>query len=119
MTPPVSNQPSSMNPDTEIPTQLARVPWFSSRPGLLAVLAAPLLAGLLAGCVGSKGGPSSAIPPQANGQAEVTLGPGWQMQDAAKVPETSGKAISQPGYQPANWYPATVPGTVLTTLVNN
>jgi hypothetical protein len=108
-----------MNPNSEIPARIARLQHFLSRPGLLAVLAAPLLAGLLAGCVGSKGGPTAAIPPQANGEAEVTLGPGWQMQDAAKVPETNGEAISQPGYKPNYWYPATVPGTVLTTLVNN
>ncbi len=48
----------------------------------------------------------------------VLLSAGWQLQDAAKV-STRGEEISQAGFQPADWYPATVPGTVLTTLVNN
>jgi beta-mannosidase len=50
-------------------------------------------------------------------QVEQTV-TGWQMQDAAKAPE-DGRAISQPGYSPKDWFVATVPGTVLTTLVNN
>jgi hypothetical protein len=40
------------------------------------------------------------------------------MQDVAKVPD-SGAAVSSPGFHATNWYRATVPGTVLTTLVNN
>lgn len=46
------------------------------------------------------------------------LGSGWQMQDAAKVAQ-KGEVLSQPSFAPQAWYPATVPGTVLTTLVNN
>ena len=42
----------------------------------------------------------------------------WQMQDAAKV-SAKGDEISQPAFQSADWYQATVPGTVLTTLVND
>ena len=42
----------------------------------------------------------------------------WQMQDAAKVSEQPA-SVSLATYKPLNWYPATVPGTVLTTLVNN
>ena len=45
------------------------------------------------------------------------LSSGWQMQDVAKVPQ-HGAELSQPGFQPGGWYAATVPGTVLTTLVN-
>ena len=48
----------------------------------------------------------------------VVLTSNWQLQDVAlatNVPEE----ISKAGYQATNWYPATVPGTVLTTLVNN
>ncbi|MGD1085221.1 MAG: sugar-binding domain-containing protein [Verrucomicrobiota bacterium] len=78
-----------------------------------------MLAGLLAGCMGPKDNGTTAPTAQAGGRDEVTLGTGWQMQDTAKVAETSGEAISQPGYTPVNWYPATVPGTILTTLVNN
>jgi mannosylglycoprotein endo-beta-mannosidase len=43
---------------------------------------------------------------------------GWQMQDAAKVAEAA-PVISSAAFEPQSWYAATVPGTVLTTLVNN
>ena len=42
----------------------------------------------------------------------------WQMQSAADIKQT-GEAISAPTFSTAGWYTATVPGTVLTTLVNN
>jgi mannosylglycoprotein endo-beta-mannosidase len=42
----------------------------------------------------------------------------WQMQDSAKIAD-SAAIISTAGFQPQGWYAATVPGTVLTTLVNN
>jgi len=48
----------------------------------------------------------------------VTLDAGWQLQDAAKVQE-AGAAIATEKYRPRAWYRATVPGTVLTSLVNN
>jgi len=48
----------------------------------------------------------------------VTIGSGWQLQDAAKVPE-AGAALAIEKYKPRGWYAATVPGTVLTSLVNN
>ena len=48
----------------------------------------------------------------------VVIGAGWQLQDIAKVPE-QGETIAQPGFAPKQWFKATVPGTVLTTLVNN
>ena len=47
----------------------------------------------------------------------VTLKTGWQLQEIGKVPQT-GEAIARPDYVPNGWYKATVPGTVLTTLVN-
>jgi hypothetical protein len=40
------------------------------------------------------------------------------LREAPLVPQ-AGSAISQPGFQPDGWYPAVVPGTVLTTLVKN
>ena len=43
---------------------------------------------------------------------------GWQLQDAAKAPQP-GAEVAQTGFDTAGWYTATVPGTVLTTLVNN
>jgi mannosylglycoprotein endo-beta-mannosidase len=42
----------------------------------------------------------------------------WQMQDSAKV-AAAAPVISTAAFQPQGWYTATVPGTVLTTLVNN
>lgn len=43
---------------------------------------------------------------------------GWQMQDATKV-RGDGVAVSTKTYKTSDWYKATVPGTVLTTLVDN
>ena len=43
---------------------------------------------------------------------------GWQMQDASKVTDAA-EVVSTAKFHPDRWYPATVPGTVLTTLVNN
>ena len=48
----------------------------------------------------------------------MTISDGWQLQDAAKVPE-AGSIIASASYKPQGWYIATVPGTVLTSLVNN
>ena len=43
---------------------------------------------------------------------------GWQMRDAVKV-SAAPADIAGASYKPEGWYTATVPGTVLTTLVNN
>mgnify|MGYP001550323663 FL=1 len=48
----------------------------------------------------------------------LALASGWQLQDVAKVSE-AGSAVSTAGFKTTGWYAATVPGTVLTTLVNN
>jgi hypothetical protein len=48
----------------------------------------------------------------------LVIAAGWQMQDVAKVAE-SGAEVSAPAFKAAGWYTATVPGTVLTTLVDN
>jgi hypothetical protein len=50
--------------------------------------------------------------------APVTLSSGWQLQDIVKVPD-SGEKISASSFSPKGWYAATVPGTVLTSLVND
>jgi hypothetical protein len=50
--------------------------------------------------------------------APVVLSSDWQLQDMAKVAAPA-EEISAAGFQPANWYKATVPGTVLTSLVND
>lgn len=48
----------------------------------------------------------------------VLISSGWELQTAAKVPH-AGAEISRVGFQAADWHPATVPGTVLTSLVND
>jgi Tol biopolymer transport system component len=57
-------------------------------------------------------------PEQGKPLPEITLDANWQLQDIAKVPE-KGETVSAPSYIPADWYKATVPGTVLTSLVND
>jgi len=47
----------------------------------------------------------------------LTLRTGWQLQEAGRVAQ-NGETISRADYQASGWYQATVPGTVLTTLVN-
>jgi hypothetical protein len=58
----------------------------------------------------------SATP--ANLPASVVLTAGWKLQDVAKVPD-QGAQVASPHFKAKQWYSATVPGTVLTTLVNN
>jgi len=48
----------------------------------------------------------------------IVLTAGWQLQDAVKASQP-GAEISSASFHPSGWYAATVPGTVLTTLVNN
>ena len=48
----------------------------------------------------------------------LEISSGWKLQDAAKVAQ-DGAEISTAGFQPGGWYAATVPGTVLTSLVND
>jgi Glycosyl hydrolase 2 galactose-binding domain-like/Exo-beta-D-glucosaminidase Ig-fold domain/Glycosyl hydrolases family 2/Glycosyl hydrolases family 2, TIM barrel domain len=49
---------------------------------------------------------------------QVVLEGGWQLQDVARVSHP-GAEVSSANYNTTGWYTATVPGTVLTTLVNN
>jgi hypothetical protein len=56
---------------------------------------------------------ANSAPPQ-----PLVLTSGWQLQDVSKVPQ-AGAEVSAPGFNTTGWYAATVPGTVLTTLVNN
>jgi len=53
---------------------------------------------------------------KAEKDGEFVLASGWEMQEAEKVGAT-GETISKPAFTTASWYNATVPGTVLTTLV--
>ena len=50
--------------------------------------------------------------------APLTLSSGWQLADVAKVPQ-SGSLVATDGFDTKGWYTATVPGTVLTSLVND
>ena len=50
-------------------------------------------------------------------QEPLVLSSGWQLQDVAKVPQP-GTELSLPGFRSDGWYPATVPGTVLTSYLN-
>ncbi len=50
--------------------------------------------------------------------ASVTITDGWQLQDVAKAPEP-GAEVSSAAFNTRGWYAATVPGTVLTSLVND
>lgn len=51
-------------------------------------------------------------------QDEYELNSGWVCSPIAKVKQP-GNEISKPSYAISGWMPATVPGTVLTTLLNN
>jgi hypothetical protein len=59
-------------------------------------------------------GPSLAM----TGANEWTLVDGWQMREAPKV-EADGAELSSAAYKPQSWFRATIPGTVLTTLVDD
>jgi beta-galactosidase/beta-glucuronidase len=48
---------------------------------------------------------------------ELVISSKWKIQDAAKTKE-SGEQLSESDFNPLGWEPATVPGTVLTSLVN-
>src|SRR6202451_3279688 len=54
---------------------------------------------------------------EANGEGEWTLAGGWRMTPAPKV-NADGAAISVPAYSARDWWPATVPGTVRTTMLD-
>ena len=61
-------------------------------------------------------------PPKNRGAGPIPdpciLASGWHLQDAAKVSQ-KGEQLSQASFTAENWYKATVPGTVLATLVDN
>jgi len=49
--------------------------------------------------------------------ANLVISSNWKIDDATKIKE-SGEQLSKPDFTPQDWKPATVPGTVLTSLVN-
>ncbi|HEY1807735.1 MAG TPA: beta galactosidase jelly roll domain-containing protein, partial [Acidobacteriaceae bacterium] len=50
--------------------------------------------------------------------APMEISSGWQLQDVVKVPQ-AGATVSARDYQAQGWLAATVPGTVLTSMVND
>jgi hypothetical protein len=61
--------------------------------------------------------PPSQPPLQTDGTDQWILAGGWSMIPAPKV-TADGAAISQASYRAGDWWPATVPGTVLTTMID-
>jgi hypothetical protein len=53
----------------------------------------------------------------ANGESQWTLAAGWRMIPAPKI-NADGPAISQASFNDKDWMVATVPGTVLTTMID-
>jgi hypothetical protein len=49
---------------------------------------------------------------------ELAFNSGWEMIEAPRLKPAGGAALSQVGVDTGDWYDATVPGTVLTTLVD-
>jgi Exo-beta-D-glucosaminidase Ig-fold domain/Glycosyl hydrolases family 2/Glycosyl hydrolases family 2, sugar binding domain/Glycosyl hydrolases family 2, TIM barrel domain len=49
---------------------------------------------------------------------ELVFNAGWEMIEAPKLKAANGAALSGPGIDTTEWYDATVPGTALTTLVD-
>ena len=86
----------------------------------MAASLATMVACTVAACAGSKDTLPEAVSDSAlaSGEAARTLSAGWKLQDVAKVRE-GGELVSRIDYDPAGWYDATVPGTVLTSLVND
>jgi Exo-beta-D-glucosaminidase Ig-fold domain/Glycosyl hydrolases family 2/Glycosyl hydrolases family 2, sugar binding domain/Glycosyl hydrolases family 2, TIM barrel domain len=80
------------------------------KPFYIALVSVPLT--LLSLCSARPSAAQSA-PPSA-----VTISSGWLLQDSAKVKDSAEK-VSSAAFKPRDWYTATVPGTVLTSLVNN
>jgi hypothetical protein len=59
--------------------------------------------------------PRTVLAPAPDGWLRLTQG--WEMAAANDVP-AAGVVISRSGFRSTNWYNATVPGTVLTTLID-
>jgi len=51
------------------------------------------------------------------GNGDLVLTGGWKLQEARKVAGTA-RELSVAGFDASSWFDATVPGTVLTTLVD-
>jgi len=56
--------------------------------------------------------------PGSGSERKLLLDKGWAIQSSAQL-QAGGEAISSTGFKPDKWYPATVPSTVVGTLVEN
>src|SRR5579859_3069996 len=81
-------------------------PVFTQRKGLAWIAAGCLMGAATAGAQGRE------LP------APVVISSGWQLQDVGKVSD-AGAQVSTKAYETHGWMAATVPGTVLTSLVND
>ncbi len=70
----------------------------------------------LSGCAPSFASTMKTVPGQPSHQ--VALDSGWHCINVKRV-NSSGEELSRPAFPLTGWLPATVPGTVLTTLLNN
>ena len=61
---------------------------------------------------------AAAVGQAAAGPDRIDLEKGWSIQSSAKVPE-KGDVVSTRAFHSGNWYPATVPSTVLFALIQN
>jgi hypothetical protein len=96
------------------PDTLDRHVEISNSEAVLLRIRTSLLLGLISVPIGFL----SICAAQSAPPAPVTLSSGWQLQDVVKIHDSAEK-ISSAAYQPAQWNAATVPGTVLTSLVND
>jgi hypothetical protein len=63
-------------------------------------------------------GRAARAPATLPGLSPFVISGEWKLQAAPKVTQ-SAQAVSQAGFRTDDWYPATVPGTVLTSLVDD
>jgi exo-1,4-beta-D-glucosaminidase len=61
---------------------------------------------------------ANAVAADANHPSQLQLRENWYIQSSASVP-SNGTAISKPGFPTSDWYPATLPSTVLSALVED
>jgi hypothetical protein len=54
---------------------------------------------------------------ESSGENQWTLTGGWMLAEAPKI-SADGASLSQPGFKDKDWWQATVPGTVLTTMID-
>jgi exo-1,4-beta-D-glucosaminidase len=86
---------------------------------LVAMLCLCLLPATMSGQTSTR--QESAKPPAprpATPTSELKLSEGWAIQSSAQVQE-KGEAISSAEFAPKNWYPTSVPATVVAALVEN